>query len=348
MNYPDVPPTPQERELWAKALQTPDQVTEAERLVILRQPDATTQAANCLEVSGLTPEELQDKALSSPDSMTHEECRLILSSYHIWSPEEATANCPIYWGHEDNTALTKAQYAVATTRENEVLIAASIRSDVFADAKRKEIQASMKKYAEDMNRPCKWVRNLIDPSMPWSEQTGRWGFVIFRDSAIDCDSSSWDRFLSVMDSCVDESLRQLVGGTAIIPTKEFILADDPVSENSPEILRSIFQQRLAEEAIPNPRVPSNTFLLVTPEVVDACINTSTPWIWAIWDRALFTWFYAVRSEELYNMALFWEKAQNQGQVWSVATQSGIYHHPFVLLEKGSSYPFNTYELDNGP
>lgn len=132
---------------------------------------------------------------------------------------------------------------------------------------------------------------------------------------------------------------------------------------------------MAEEATPDPRVPSNTFLLVTPEVVDACINTFTPWIWAYEAKftpsttlpslsssgtehyegrlrvslyTLFTWFYAVRSEELYNMALFWEKAQNQGQVWSVATQSGRYHHPFVLLEKGSSYPFNTYELNNGP
>lgn len=239
MNYPDVPPTPQERELWVKALQTPDQVTEAERLVILRQPDATTQAANCLEVSGLTPEELQDKALTSPHSMTHEECRLILDSYHIWSPQEATANSVLRWGHEDYMAQTKAHHAVATSRDNAVLIAASVRSDVFAEAKRKEIQTSMKKYAEDMNRPCKWVRNLINPSMPWSEQTGRWGFVIFRDSAVDCDSNSdsWNRFLSVMDSCVDESLRQMVGGTAIIPTKEIILADEPVSENNPDIIR---------------------------------------------------------------------------------------------------------------
>lgn len=234
-------PTPQERELWVKALQTPDQVTEAERLVILRQPDATTQAANSLKVSGLTLEELQNKALTSPESMTPKECRLILDRYHIWSPQEATANSILRWGHEDITAHLKARHSIATSRDNDVLLAASVRSEVFAAAKRKEIQASMKKYAEDMNRPCKWVRNLIDPSMPWSEQTGRWGFVIFWDSAIDCDSSSWDRFLSVMDSCVDESLRQLVGGTAIIPTKEFTLADDPVSENSPEIIRRFVQ-----------------------------------------------------------------------------------------------------------
>lgn len=239
MDCPDNRPTPLKRELWDKALQTPDQITEAERLVILRQPDLTTQVANSLKVSGLTPEELQNKALTSPETMTYEECNLILNSYHIWSPQEATSNSPLYWGHEDFTAQAKAHHAVATSRDNDVLLAASVRSEVFAAAKRKEIQTSMNRFAEDMNRPCKWVRNLINPSMSWSEQTGRWGFVIFRDSAIDCNNNSdtWDRFLSVMDSCVDESLRQMVGGAAIIPTKEFILADEHVSENNPEIIR---------------------------------------------------------------------------------------------------------------
>ncbi|OBT81186.1 hypothetical protein VE02_10128 [Pseudogymnoascus sp. 03VT05] len=282
MDCPDIPPTPLERELWVKALQTPDQITEAERLVIFRQPDLTTQVANSLKVSGLTPEELQNKALTSPESMTSEECRLILNGYHIWNPREAIANSTIHWSREDRVAHIEARCALATSQDNAVLSAVSVRSDDFAAARRKETQASMKKYAEDMNRPCKWVRNLINPSMSWSEQTRRWGFVIFRDSAMDCDnnSDSWDRFLLVIDSCADESLRQMIGGTAIIPTKEFILADEPVSENNPEALRSIFQQRLVEEAVPNPRVLSNTYLLVTPEVVDACINTSTPWIWA--------------------------------------------------------------------
>ncbi|KFX91927.1 hypothetical protein O988_07507 [Pseudogymnoascus sp. VKM F-3808] len=357
MDCPDVPPTPLERELWVKALQTPDQITEAERLVILRQPDLITQVANSLKVSGLTPEELQNKALTSPELMTYEECRLIQNNYHIWSRQESTANSPVYWGPEDFMACTKARQAVATSRDNAVKRAASARSRTFAAIQREEIQASMKKHAEVMYQPCKWVENLINPSIPWTLQTVRWGFVIFRGDAIDWNNNgnTWDRFLHY--------------------TNEFILADKNVSENNPEILRSIFQQRLAEEAVPNPRVPSNTFLLVTPEVVDACLNTSTPWIWAYDAKfvpsatlpptsasgtehyegrlrvslySLYTWFYAVRSEELYNMALFWEKAQNQGQVWSVTTMLGRYHQPFVLLEKGSSYSFHTYELDNGP
>lgn len=122
----------------------------------------------------------------------------------------------------------------------------------------------------------------------------------------------------------------------------------------------------------NPRILRNTFLVITPEVVDACVNTATPWIWAYETsfvpsathpsaagteeykgrlkvnlHSLFTWFYAVRSEELYSMQDFWEKAQRQpAQAWDVSTDSGIYHHPLVLLDKGTQYAFNTYELEN--
>lgn len=63
--------------------------------------------------------------------------------------------------------------------------------------------------------------------------------------------------------------------------------------------------------------------------------------------SLFTWFYAARKEEIYSMDLFWEKAQQQpGQAWSVATSMGRYHGPLVLLERGSLFPFNTYQLQD--
>ncbi|OBT80499.1 hypothetical protein VF21_00857 [Pseudogymnoascus sp. 05NY08] len=377
----DVYPTPLERELWAKAVQTPDQVTEAERLVVLRQADLNTQIANALEVSGLAPEELENKALTSPESMTFEECRLMRNGYHIWDPWEATANSKIHWCHEDRTAHMKARRALVTPRDDAVSLAVSRRGNDFSAARAKETKARLESYAEDMKQPCKWVRKLIDPSVSWSDQTRRWGFVVFRDGATNSDSNndSWVRFLTVMDSCVDEGLRLLKGGTAIIPTKEFTFLDGLVSESSPEILRSIFRERVAGEVDPNPRILTNTFLLVTPEVVNACINTRTPWIWAYDAKfvpsttpppppadsaagaehyegrlkvslyTLLTWFYAVRSEELYSMALFWELAQKQPvQAWSVQTQSGLYHHPLVLLKKGTLYPFNTYELENDP
>lgn len=235
----DVYPTPLERELWAKAVQTPDQITEAERLIVLRQADLTTQIANALEVSGLTPEELENKALTSPELMTSEECLLMGNGYHIWDPWEALANSKIHWCHEDRTAHMKARRALVTPRDDAVSSAVRHRANDFSAARAKETKARLESHVKDMNQPCKWVRKLIDPSVSWSDQTRRWGFVVLRDSATigDSNNDSWERFLTVMDSCVDEGLRLLKGGTAIIPTKEFAFSDEFLSKSSPEILR---------------------------------------------------------------------------------------------------------------
>lgn len=133
----------------------------------------------------------------------------------------------------------KARRALVTPRDDAVSLAVSRRGDDFSAARAKETKARLESYAEDMKQPCKWVRKLIDPSVSWSDQTRRWGVVVFRDSATigDSNNDSWERFLTVMDSCVDEGLRLLKGGTAIIPTKEFTFSDGLVSESSPEILR---------------------------------------------------------------------------------------------------------------
>jgi hypothetical protein len=64
--FPNAFPTSLERELWAKAVQTADQLTAEERHSVLRQAGPAAQVANVFKVSGLTPEELQNRALTSP------------------------------------------------------------------------------------------------------------------------------------------------------------------------------------------------------------------------------------------------------------------------------------------
>ena len=65
-------------------------------------------------------------------------------------------------------AHIKALCALATPRDDAVSLAVRCRLDDFFAERR----AAMTKHAEDMHRPYKWVRKLIDPSMSWSEQTG--------------------------------------------------------------------------------------------------------------------------------------------------------------------------------
>jgi hypothetical protein len=63
-------PTNQDRELWRKATKTPSQITEEERRRILGYVDRDTPVTNAFKVSGLTPEQLEIKALTSPETLT--------------------------------------------------------------------------------------------------------------------------------------------------------------------------------------------------------------------------------------------------------------------------------------
>lgn len=83
INISDPPPTPRERELWAKAVESPHQLTEEEKLLVLEKADRATQIANAFQVSGLTPEELEEKALTQPVTLSYAECRFIKKGYYI-------------------------------------------------------------------------------------------------------------------------------------------------------------------------------------------------------------------------------------------------------------------------
>jgi hypothetical protein len=66
----------QDRNLWHKATETPIQITEEERLCILGYVDLDTQVTNAFKVSGLTPEQLENKALTNPETLTEAEFHL--------------------------------------------------------------------------------------------------------------------------------------------------------------------------------------------------------------------------------------------------------------------------------
>jgi hypothetical protein len=60
-----MPPMPQDQELWVKAIANPDGLTEVEKRTLIRKADTAIQATNALKITGLTPEELENKALTS-------------------------------------------------------------------------------------------------------------------------------------------------------------------------------------------------------------------------------------------------------------------------------------------
>lgn len=70
-------PTNQDGDFWRKATDTPCQITEEERRRILRCVDWDTHVANAFKVSGLTPKQLENKALPSGGTVTEAECQLL-------------------------------------------------------------------------------------------------------------------------------------------------------------------------------------------------------------------------------------------------------------------------------
>lgn len=90
-------PTNQDRDLWRKATETPDQITDEEKRAVLGLVNPATQIANAFKIRGLTPVELEYKTLTSPESLTEAECRLLQDGYHIWDHMERDANRPQGW-----------------------------------------------------------------------------------------------------------------------------------------------------------------------------------------------------------------------------------------------------------
>ncbi|TGO33455.1 hypothetical protein BHYA_0245g00080 [Botrytis hyacinthi] len=369
-------PTERDRELWRKAIQTPEAITDEERRIILGLVDSATQLSNCLRISGMTPDDLERKALAEPAFLTQDECRLIQYGYHDWDPSEYLDNRKLSddWNPEDKKAQTSARVALKTRNDKAVLLASVRRLAEFADQESEDFKNTMKEVAEGTGKPCSWVKRLMNSE---STTTGvglqsKWGFVILRDCRTECSDEDWEKFLRNFEKHVNWSLFLLNGGDVLNKTRTLIWGGGLVDGYDRESLYRAFKEVLPTENEANRNVLRNTFLLVTSEVLASFTSSaSTSWIWAYdvtFDLAttlgtclnaeydgrmrvkftsLFTWFYAARKERIHNMELFWEKAQQQpSKAWDVNTIYGRYHGPFILLKKGVLRPINSYELKN--
>jgi hypothetical protein len=230
-------PTEQDRELWRKATETPDQITAEERRTIFRLADPATQVANALKVSGMTPEELENKFLTNPESTTYEQCRLIQDGYHIWDHRESDANSPSRWPLADNMAQIRAVVALESPHDKAVDMAVSRRTDFFAEERRRAGEVTMAKVAEEMGKPCKWVQKLIDPPVSILQQIMSWGFVAIRDVRTRSNDDTFDNFLKPFSAHVSSGVKWLTGGSTINQTRQIVFHHEFLNESDPEDLR---------------------------------------------------------------------------------------------------------------
>ena len=192
-------PTDSDRELWRKATDTPGEITAEERLTILRRVDPATQVANALKVSGMTPEQLEEKARTQPDTLKEAECRLLTYGYHIWSPSEYLAHSSIDWALEDQLAHQAAERALKTPEDYVLAEAARVRSDFFAQKMIEAMKVRMANVGQNLSKPCTWVSRLIDPSKGIMGQTQRWGFVVLRDASLERSEEVWESFFEAVE-----------------------------------------------------------------------------------------------------------------------------------------------------
>lgn len=155
--------TDQDRELWRKAIKSPIEITQDHRRRILGYIDAETQVANAFKVSGLTPEQLEDKALNDPEALTKAEYDLIVRGYHIWDQDEVMADIDkrLALSSNDKMARIKAGIALTTPYKRVVEQAIYPRTEFFAAERRNSEAAVTAKVAENLDKPCLWIQRLI-------------------------------------------------------------------------------------------------------------------------------------------------------------------------------------------
>ena len=127
-------------------------------------------------------------------------------------------------------ARIHAVAALKTPEEQTLSTAVIRRSNFFAEERAKARKVTMAKVAEEIDKPCKWVRKLIDPSVPITQQTRRWGLVILRDATTECSNEVWEAFLKQLDNHVRIGLGWLIGGSTINQTRQLIWRDGVVNK----------------------------------------------------------------------------------------------------------------------
>ena len=231
-------PRDHDRELWRKATDTPGEITAEERLTILRRVDPATQVANTLKVSGMTPEQLEEKARTQSDTLTEAECCLLTHGYHIWSPSEYLAHSSIDQALEDQMAHQAAATALKTPEDYVRAEAVRVRSDFFAQERLKTSKARMANAAQNIDKPCTWVSRLIDPSKGIMGQTQHQGFVVLRDASLECSKEVWESCLKQLNEyAYERGLFWLIGGSTINLTQQLIVREGFVHKSDHEGLQ---------------------------------------------------------------------------------------------------------------
>ena len=226
-------------------------------------------------------EDLNSKAIASPDTLTEVETEIILfgASYDRNTPGSGTDSLWLFNLLDNEYQLARqVRGLLANDYDSEVIRLANKRYEAFAQVRserktqKRQERATAQAAKLKAARP-QWLHDMFDAKLP------RWGFVIFRTTYNEGTEQKWQCFEMTYAITMITQLNQCWSRAASLSsTHHPILVSDPSLDGADlGALRQRFRTMWEQNELPN-RIATDCFLVVDEAVLNhPVILSKTPY-----------------------------------------------------------------------
>lgn len=176
-------------QLWEKATADPASLTDDEKLQVLERWPLSEFNEKCQAICGKSLEELLEKAVHSPNDLTHAETGVIIYGVEKRTLEHDPTLDRLRWPSDLLTLRREAQKAAETQRDRTAKKHAQEAEDRARDQKDKAREL----LTEDDRKNIIWCNRSQWASKLNEERPGkRWGFALYRTCFV--DDQAWQKF----------------------------------------------------------------------------------------------------------------------------------------------------------
>lgn len=280
-------------------LTDPTSVTRAEKNQLSGVPPPDEEDRICKEKTGLTMAELENKVMTSSDTLSEAEVNIILFGV-MWEPGKSNVNCKrnLLWSmnlvDEEQQLVAKVRDFLANDYDNEVnrLVYNRNRALDSAIKQRREQQRAVMTARHAASRP-RWVQELITAKLP------QWGFVVFRTNYSEETDEKWRVFQGIYTMTGNTVLKDSwKRASPLIVTSQSVFVSDPLMDGvDTDALRQRFKTMRERKEIPS-AIAMDCFLVVDEAVLNhSFISSKTlykpkplgdpnPWEFTLYIRAV--------------------------------------------------------------
>ncbi|KAF7853631.1 hypothetical protein EAF04_010622 [Stromatinia cepivora] len=273
--------SPEDKALYehVASLADPTLVTRAEKNQLFGVPPPDEEDHLCLEKVGLTMAELNNKVMTSSDTLSEVEVNIILFGVK-WESSKPRANCRrnLLWSmnlvDEEQQLVAKVGDFLANAYDDKINCLAHERKRAFDPARKQRRQQRMQEQRAAMaarwaaGQP-KWVQDMLAAKLP------QWGFVIFRTDYREGTDEKWRVFRGIYKMTADTVLRDCwskPGG--LNSTHKSVFISDPLMDGVDiDCLRQRFKTMRERREIPNGRA-TDCFLVVDETILNHPVISS--------------------------------------------------------------------------